>query len=300
MMRRYWTYITDTRRLTIIGLVALAALFFLGAEVLELALIWAIAATVLMLLIAGAVWWWRRRRAGRDAELLAQAITAPAPSDTVQRDQSADEVRAIREGLFKAIDTIKGSRLGIISGTRALYELPWFQVFDKGVMDDAEGREIDFRNTIIIATSNAGSAAVMQACLNQEQVPTVEQLEALLRPQLIKHFKPAFLGRVKVVPYYPIADAVLAQIIALKLQRIGQRIHQQHQAEFSYDEALVEAVLARCTEVDSGARNVDHILNGTLLPEIAEAVLEKMAQGAAIGKIKVGASRQGVFKYQIK
>jgi len=176
----------------------------------------------------------------------------------------------------------------------------FFQVFDKGVMDDAEGREIDFRNTIIIATSNAGSAAVMQACLNQEQVPTVEQLEALLRPQLVKHFKPAFLGRVKVVPYYPIADAVLAQIIALKLQRIGQRIHQQHQAEFSYDEALVEAVLARCTEVDSGARNVDHILNGTLLPEIAEAVLEKMAQGAAIGKIKVGASRQGVFKYQLK
>jgi len=128
MMRRYWTYITDTRRLTIIGLVAMAALFFLGAEVLELALIWAIAATVLMLLIAGAVWWWRRRRAGRDAELLAQAITAPAPSDTVQRDQSADEVRAIREGLFKAIDTIKGSRLGIISGTRALYELPWYLI----------------------------------------------------------------------------------------------------------------------------------------------------------------------------
>jgi type VI secretion system protein VasG len=176
----------------------------------------------------------------------------------------------------------------------------FFQVFDKGVMDDAEGREIDFRNTIIIATSNAGSATVMQACLNQEQPPTADELEALLRPQLVKHFKPAFLGRLKVVPYYPIADAVLAQIIALKLNRIGQRIHQQHHAEFSYDEALVDAVLARCTEVDSGARNVDHILNGTLLPEIAAAVLEKMAQGAAIGKIKVGANRQGLFKYQIK
>ena len=81
---------------------------------------------------------------------------------------------------------------------------------------------------------------------------------------------------------------------------IGQRIHQQHHAQFSYDEALVEAVLARCTEVDSGARNVDHILNGSLLPEIAEAVLEKMAQGAAISRIKVGANRQGQFKYQIK
>nr|WP_315214394.1 type VI secretion system ATPase TssH [uncultured Duganella sp.] len=176
----------------------------------------------------------------------------------------------------------------------------FFQVFDKGVMDDAEGREIDFRNTIIIATSNAGSAAVMQACLNKETPPTVDELELLLRPQLVKHFKPAFLGRLKVVPYYPIPDQVLARIIGLKLDRIGQRIHDQHHAEFSYDEALVEAVLARCTEVDSGARNVDHILNGSLLPEIAEVVLEKMAQGAAIARIKVGASKQGQFKYTIK
>ncbi|HWW68799.1 MAG TPA: type VI secretion system ATPase TssH, partial [Duganella sp.] len=176
----------------------------------------------------------------------------------------------------------------------------FFQVFDKGVMDDAEGREIDFRNTIIIATSNAGSAAVMQACLNKETPPTLDELEQLLRPQLVKHFKPAFLGRLKVVPYYPIPDQVLVRIIALKLDRIGQRIRDQHHAEFSYDEALVEAVLARCTEVDSGARNVDHILNGSLLPEIAEAVLEKMAQGAAITRIKVGASKQGQFKYTIK
>jgi type VI secretion system protein VasG len=176
----------------------------------------------------------------------------------------------------------------------------FFQVFDKGVMDDAEGREIDFRNTIIIATSNAGSAAVMQACLNKETPPTVDELEQLLRPQLVKHFKPAFLGRLKVVPYYPIPDQVLVRIIALKLDRICQRIRDQHHAEFSYDEALVEAVLARCTEVDSGARNVDHILNGSLLPEIAEAVLEKMAQGAAIARIKVGASKQGQFKYTIK
>ncbi|USX22634.1 type VI secretion system ATPase TssH [Oxalobacteraceae bacterium OTU3REALA1] len=176
----------------------------------------------------------------------------------------------------------------------------FFQVFDKGVMDDAEGREIDFRNTIIIATSNAGSAAVMQACLNKETPPTADELELLLRPQLVKHFKPAFLGRLKVVPYYPIPDQVLVRIIGLKLDRIGQRIRDQHHAEFSYDEALVEAVLARCTEVDSGARNVDHILNGSLLPEIAEAVLEKMARGAAIARIKVGASKQGQFKYTIK
>jgi len=177
----------------------------------------------------------------------------------------------------------------------------FFQVFDKGVMDDAEGREIDFRNTIIILTSNVGSATMMQACLNKEgeEMPTPEELEAAIRPQLVKAFKPAFLGRLKVVPYYPLGDDVLASIITLKLDRIGQRVAANHKATFHYDEALVEAVLARCTEVDSGARNVDNILNGTLLPEIAEAVLAKMAEGSAIGRIEVAADQQGNFSYSV-
>ncbi|TFW18584.1 type VI secretion system ATPase TssH [Duganella callida] len=178
----------------------------------------------------------------------------------------------------------------------------FFQVFDKGVMDDAEGREIDFRNTIIILTSNIASGALMQACLNktEEELPSVEQLEELVRPQLMKQFKPAFLGRLKVIPFYPIPDDVLVEIIKLKLGKIERRIAANHKAEFSYDEALVEAVLARCTEVDSGARNVDNILNGTLLPEIAEAVLARMAEGAAIAKIKVSANKAGQFKYTVK
>ncbi|WP_295994300.1 AAA family ATPase [Rugamonas sp.] len=178
----------------------------------------------------------------------------------------------------------------------------FFQVFDKGVLDDAEGREIDFRNTIIIATTNAGSAALMQACLNQPDaaLPTPERMELLLRPALMKHFKPAFLGRLKVVPFYPIGDTVLASIIALKLRRIEQRVRDHHHADFICDASLVDAVLARCTEVDAGARNVDHILNGSLLPEIAQAVLAKMADGAAIARIRVGANAQGQFKYTIK
>ncbi|MES2265083.1 MAG: type VI secretion system ATPase TssH [Pseudomonadota bacterium] len=178
----------------------------------------------------------------------------------------------------------------------------FFQVFDKGVMDDAEGREIDFRNTIIILTSNVASAVLMQDCLNkpEEEMPAPQALEELVRPQLMKQFKPAFLGRLKVIPFYPIGDDVLATIIELKLRKIGQRIAVNHKAEFSYDEALVEAVLARCTEVDSGARNVDHILNGTLLPEIAEAVLGRMAEGAAIARISVGADAQGQFEYMVR
>ncbi len=178
----------------------------------------------------------------------------------------------------------------------------FFQVFDKGVMDDAEGREIDFKNTIIILTSNVASAAMMQACLNKtgDELPDPAALEELIRPHLMKQFKPAFLGRLKVIPYYPIADDVLVEIIKLKLGKIEQRISVNHKAEFSYDEALIEAVLARCTEVDSGARNVDNILNGTLLPEVAESVLTKMAEGAAISKIKVSANKQGQFKYTVK
>jgi len=177
----------------------------------------------------------------------------------------------------------------------------FFQVFDKGVLDDAEGREVDFRNTIIILTSNVASSTLMQACLNKapEEVPAADELEALIRPALVKQFKPAFLGRLKVVPFYPIPDDVLAEIIELKLGRIGKRVAANHRAAFAYDDALVDAVLARCTEVDSGARNVDNILNGTLLPEIAEAVLARMAEGAAIERIEVGADENGDFTYAI-
>ncbi len=177
----------------------------------------------------------------------------------------------------------------------------FFQVFDKGVMDDAEGREIDFRNCIVILTSNVGSSQIMQACLNKpaEELPGADELAEALRPVLYKHFKPAFLGRLKVVPYYPISDEVLAKIIRLKLDRIAARVATNHQAGFAYDGKLVDAVLARCTEVDSGARNVDHILNGTLLPEIAEAVLTRMADGQALARIQVSASKSGDFKYSV-
>jgi len=178
----------------------------------------------------------------------------------------------------------------------------FFQVFDKGVMDDAEGRQIDFRNTIIILTSNVGSSQLMGACLNKpaSELPTPEQLSELLRPALMKHFKPAFLGRLTVVPFYPIRDEVLSNIIRLKLARIGARVLANHKAQFEYDDALVSAVLARCTEVDSGARAVDNVLNGTLLPEIADSVLARMMEGGAIARVKVGATRAGKFKYAIE
>ncbi len=177
----------------------------------------------------------------------------------------------------------------------------FFQVFDKGFMDDAEGREIDFRNTIIILTSNVGSSAIMQACLNKaaDERPDPQALVEAIRPQLYKAFKPAFLGRMKTIAYYPLPDEVLGSIIRLKLERIAARVRDHHRAEFLYDDSLVEAVLARCTEVDAGARNVDHILNGALLPELADTVLGRMAEGEPIAQIKVTAGRDGRFKYKV-
>ena len=177
----------------------------------------------------------------------------------------------------------------------------FFQVFDKGVMDDGEGREIDFRNTVIILTSNVGSQTIMQACLNKpvDELPDMETLSEAVRPQLYKAFKPAFLGRMKVIPYFPLPDEILADIIGLKLDRIKNRIEENHKASFSYSDEVIEAVLARCTEVDSGARNVDHILNGTMLPEIAETVLARMAEGKAIRNVKVAVGKDSQFSYKI-
>ncbi|TXK62613.1 type VI secretion system ATPase TssH [Alkalisalibacterium limincola] len=178
----------------------------------------------------------------------------------------------------------------------------FFQVFDKGVLDDAEGREIDFRNTLIILTSNVGSSVIMNACLNlpDAERPGPEELAELLRPQLFKAFKPAFLGRMKTIPFYPITDDVLGRIIRLKLDRIRHRVAVNHRAGFEYDNGLVDAVLARCNEVDAGARNVDHVLNGSLLPEIADAVLARMSEGETLERIRVSAGRKGEFKYRIQ
>ncbi|MDI1258391.1 type VI secretion system ATPase TssH [Aquabacterium sp.] len=188
----------------------------------------------------------------------------------------------------------------------------FFQVFDKGLMDDAEGREIDFRNTVIILTSNVGSQSIMQACFKHDEaaggtvmkavseLPDAEALAEALRPTLYKTFKPAFIGRTKVVPYYPLSDDVLLNVIRLKLDRIAQRVAANHQAVLDYDEALMEAVLNRCTEVDTGARAVDHILNGTLLPEIADSVLARMAEGQPIARIKVSAGKDGKFKFKVQ
>jgi len=175
----------------------------------------------------------------------------------------------------------------------------FFQVFDKGVLDDAEGREIDFRNTVIILTSNVGTNTIMRECMGTETPPDSEQLVETLRPELQRLFRPAFLARLTVIPYYPIRDDIMRQIIELKLNKIRSRIAENHRAEFSYDEAVVSEVASRCTEVDSGARNVDHILTGTLLPEISETVLARMAAGETVSRVGVSVDEASAFHYEV-
>lgn len=176
----------------------------------------------------------------------------------------------------------------------------FFQVFDKGVMEDGEGREIDFKNTLIILTSNAGTDLIMQACAGDGELPGVEALNELLRDELNERFKPAFIGRTTVIPYYPLRDADLEQIVRLKLGKIARRIAANHGAQFQYEDALVAAVAARCTEVDSGARNIDNILSGSLLPEVAGRVLERMGAGKPVTAIHAGIGADGGFEYQVE
>lgn len=175
----------------------------------------------------------------------------------------------------------------------------FFQVFDKGVLDDGEGREINFRNTVIILTSNAGTEHIMQTCLNATELPTPAAIVEGLRDELNQVFKPAFLGRLSIVPFYPVQDQILERIVALKLERIAKRLARNHNAQLSYDQALIKAIAARCTEVDSGARNIDNILSQTLMPELAQRVLERMAQDAPIERLTIELGSDGDFAYRL-
>ncbi|WP_216844706.1 type VI secretion system ATPase TssH [Rhodanobacter sp. L36] len=173
----------------------------------------------------------------------------------------------------------------------------FFQVFDKGVMEDGEGREIDFKNAIIILTSNAGTELIMDACAGKGELPTVDALNDILRPELQEHFKPAFIGRTTVIPFYPLRDENMKKIVRLKLNKIVKRIAANHGARFNYDDKLVDTIAARCTEVDSGARNIDNILSGSLLPEVAGEVLERMSRSEPVQAINASVGEDGRFAY---
>ncbi len=173
----------------------------------------------------------------------------------------------------------------------------FFQVFDKGVLEDGEGREIDFKNCIILLTSNIGTDTIMKLCADPDTKPDPDGLVAAVKPELVKAFKPALLGRLVTVPFYPISDDILRLIIKLQLGKIRNRISDNHGAEFSYDDSVIDTVAKRCTDVDSGARNVLNILTGSLLPEMSGEVLSRMASGDGIKKIHVSVGENENFAY---
>jgi type VI secretion system protein VasG len=173
----------------------------------------------------------------------------------------------------------------------------FYQVFDKGHMEDGEGREIDFKNNIIILTSNACTDQMMKLCADPETAPSPAALVAALKPELNKIFKPAFLGRMVTVPYYPVRDEALKKIIVLKLGKIQRRIQENHKISLTYDDKLIDEVGRRCTEVESGARNVDNILTNTMLPDISRQILGRMAEGEKLSSIHVGIGENGAFLY---
>ncbi len=173
----------------------------------------------------------------------------------------------------------------------------FYQVFDKGMLRDGEGRDIDFKNTVIIMTSNAGTDLIHRMYADPAHRPDAETLGEALRPELLKSFKPAFLGRCSVIPYFPLADDVVRKIVELQLNRIRKRFFENYRSELAWDPSLVEAIAARCTEVESGARNIEYILSRGLLPRLSSHVLSVMSDGGQIGDLKVELDAAGQFQF---
>ncbi len=175
----------------------------------------------------------------------------------------------------------------------------FYQLFDKGMLRDGEGRDIDFKNTVIIMTSNAGTDTIAGLCDDPETMPDEAGLAEALRPELLKVFKPAFLGRVTLVPYFPLSDDVIKGIVKLQLDRVAARVRENYKATFNYDDDLIDSIAERCKENESGARNIEHILSRTMLPEMSALFLERMAEGEEITDVSVSVDGSGGFEYRI-
>jgi type VI secretion system protein VasG len=184
----------------------------------------------------------------------------------------------------------------------------FFQVFDKGTLEDGEGREVDFKNTLILLTSNVGTDTIMALCADPKTTPESDALAAAIRPDLLAAktergtpiFKEAFLGRLIVVPYKPISDDVMRRIIRLQLDRIAGRMRDSHNAQLTYRDDVVDCIANRCREVESGARNVDQILTNTLLPQISQEILARMGRGETLSRVHVSVGDKTGFDYALE
>ncbi|MEK7274340.1 MAG: AAA family ATPase, partial [Candidatus Desantisbacteria bacterium] len=173
----------------------------------------------------------------------------------------------------------------------------FYQVFDKGVLADGEGREIDFKNTVIMMTSNLASDVMMEMCSTDELPDSEEMLEAI-RPILRERLKPALLARLTVVPFYPISQEAMAEIVKLKLAALVKRMEKNCKVAMEYEPEVLDSIAERCTQIETGARNVDHIIQDSLLPEISSEILTRMAEGTVLSKLRLGVDGEGSFRYE--
>jgi type VI secretion system protein VasG len=172
-------------------------------------------------------------------------------------------------------------------------------VFDKGFMEDGEGRSIDFKNTLILLTTNAGTDLIASLCKDPDLMPDPEGMAKAIREPLLKIFPPALLGRLVTIPYYPLSDEMLGKIVALQLNRVKKRVEARYKIPFVYGEDVVKLVVSRCTESESGGRMIDSILTNTMLPDISREFLTRMMDGKPIEGVKVSAS-DGNFAYSFE
>ena len=171
----------------------------------------------------------------------------------------------------------------------------FYQVFDKGMLSDGEGRVIDFKNTVLFLTSNLASDVITQLCANPERSP-LETMMAAIRPILSQHFKPALLARMTVVPFYTLDPKFIGEIVTLKLNKLGLRLSENQKIKLSYSPEIVDQIARRCTEVETGARNIDHIMNGTILPQMSQEILARLSEGAMPSEVRLDMAGDGSFK----
>jgi type VI secretion system protein VasG len=172
----------------------------------------------------------------------------------------------------------------------------FFQVFDKGAMEDGEGRHINFKNTLILLTTNAGTELIANMCKDPDLMPEPEGMAKALREPLLKVFPPALLGRLVTIPYYPLSEKVLGEIVKLQLNRIKKRIEARYRIPVTYGDDVVKLVVSRCTESESGGRMIDAILTNSMLPDISREFLNRMIEGVPVTGVTVGINDPG-FSY---
>jgi type VI secretion system protein VasG len=173
----------------------------------------------------------------------------------------------------------------------------FYQVFDKGTLSDGEGRVIDFKNTILFLTSNLATDVITQMC-SDGQRPGLEVLSSAIRPVLSNHFKPALLARMTVVPFYILDPKFLKEIVALKLNRLAGRLAESNKMTMTFDPEVVDRITARCTEVETGARNIDHILRGNVLPLLSREIVARLGEGTMPSGVHLGLAGDGSFRIE--